>query len=138
MRTPSRNRLTSKTYFVDRNLGKKIVPGILRAAGVQVEAHDDHFAQSATDEHWLREVGARGWIVLTKDHRIWYRLTELKALKEANVRAFVLTPRKLTAEQNGEVLKRALPRMARFVDKTPPPFIAAVTGAAKVVLLKRV
>ena len=113
------------------------MPGILRAAGVQVEVHDDHFPQDATDEHWLRRVGARGWIVLTKDHRIRYRLSELKALKEANVQAFVLTPRNLTGEQNGNILREALPRMARFVEKNPPPFIAAVTLTARIKLLKR-
>ena len=138
MRTPARNSLTPFTYFVDRNLGKKIVPGILRAAGVRVEVHDDHFAQNATDEYWLRQVGTKGWIVLNKDHRIRYRLAELKALKEANVRAFVLTPRNLTAEQNGEVLKRALPSMTKFIEKNPPPFIAAVTRAAKIVILEGV
>lgn len=138
MRAPSRSRLTPHTYFVDRNLGKRIVPGILRTAGVQVEAHDDHFAQNVTDEEWLRYVGAKGWVVLTKDHRIRYRLAELTALKEAKVRAFVLTPRKLTADQNGEVLKRALPAMAKFMERTPPPFIAAVTRGAKIVLLKKV
>ena len=32
--------------------------------------HDDHFARDASDETWLGEVGAKGWVVLSKDDRI--------------------------------------------------------------------
>lgn len=114
------------------------MPDVLRAAGARVESHDDHFAQSATDEEWLKEVGRRGWIVLTKDHRIRYRLSELEAVRSARVRAFVLTPRNLTGSQNGKVFARALPRMIRYATGNPPPFIAAVTRAGQITPLKRV
>ncbi len=83
-------------------------------------------------------VGRRGWIVLTKDHRIRYRLSELEAVRSARVRAFVLTPRNLTGSQNGEVFARALPRMIRYATGSPPPFIEAVTRAGKIMPLKRV
>lgn len=113
------------------------MPAVLRAAGAQVEVHDDRFAQSATDEEWLTEVGRQGWIVLTKDHRIRYRLSELEAVRSARVRAFVLTPRNLTGLQNADVFARALARMIRYATENPPPFIAAVTRAGKIVPLKR-
>ena len=113
------------------------MPNVLRAAGAQVEIHDDHFAQSATDEEWLGEVGRRGWIVLTKDHRIRYRLAELEAVRTARVRAFVLTPRNLTGPQNGEIFAKALPSMIRYATGNAPPFIAAVTKAGRIVPLKR-
>jgi hypothetical protein len=113
------------------------VPNVLRAAGAQVEIQDDHFGQSATDEEWLREVGRRGRIVLTKDHRIRYRLTELEAVRAARVRAFVLTPRNLTGPQNGEVFAKALPRRVRYAIGNAPPFIAAVTKAIRIVPLTR-
>jgi hypothetical protein len=48
-------------YFVDRSLGRGIVVETLRAAGQQVHAHDDHFAQNTPDTTWLTEVGRRGW-----------------------------------------------------------------------------
>ena len=57
-------------FFLDRNLGSKIVAGELRRAGHRVEIHDDHFAPAVLDVDWLREVGSRGWVVLTKDRRI--------------------------------------------------------------------
>ena len=47
----------SPTFFLDRSLGRKTVAEALRAAGAKVEMHDDHFAQDATDETWLKTVG---------------------------------------------------------------------------------
>ena len=63
--------------------------------GETVEIHDDHFSPDAKDEDWLVEVGKRGWIVLTKDDRIRYRVTERTALTSSRVRAFVLTSSQL-------------------------------------------
>jgi hypothetical protein len=57
-------------FFVDRSLGRHVIPDALRAAGVQVELHDDHFPQDAQDQIWLAEAGKRGWIVLTKDKHL--------------------------------------------------------------------
>lgn len=46
-------------FFTDRDLGKQF-PGILAAAGLEVEKHDDHFSADTRDEDWLRVVGERG------------------------------------------------------------------------------
>jgi hypothetical protein len=51
-------------FFVDRCLGRQIVPDALKAAlepSERVEIHDDHFAQDARDVQWLKSVGERGW-----------------------------------------------------------------------------
>lgn len=57
-------------FFIDRSLGVEPIRTELRNAGLQVEIHDDHFARDAEDRDWLRVVGARGWVVLTKDQRL--------------------------------------------------------------------
>lgn len=41
------------TFFIDRCLGKHRVLEELRATGIQVEIHDDHFPLGATDEQWI-------------------------------------------------------------------------------------
>jgi len=78
------------TYFVDRSLGRKVLVTHLRAHGLQVEAHDDHFAADTTDAEWLGAVGRRGWVVLTKDKAIRRNTLEREALLEANVACFML------------------------------------------------
>ena len=96
-------------FFLDRSLGKKKVAQALRQAGAVVEVHADHFPADARDEDWLRVVGSRGWIVLTKDERIRYRPNERSALLRSGVRAFILTARDLTGEEMGEVSSPSWP-----------------------------
>jgi hypothetical protein len=105
--------------------------------GAVVEVHADHFADDTPDAEWLRVAGERGWVVITKDKGIRHRETELAALKAARVPAFVLTAKGLTGAQNGEVLARALPAMARFVTGNRPPFIATVSASSRITMLYR-
>ena len=122
-------------FFIDRSLGRKIVAQALREIGETVEIHDDHFAPDAKDEDWLFEVGKRGWIVLTKDDRIRYRVTERTAIASAKVRAFVLTSTQLQGTEMAAAFIKALPRIKRIVASNAPPFIARVSRTGKVALL---
>jgi predicted nuclease of predicted toxin-antitoxin system len=137
VRTAFPSRVDPLIFFLDRSLGKHIVADALRQAGAAVEAHDDHFSQDARDEEWLREVGQRGWIVLTRDDRIRYRFHERTALIQAGVRAFVLVRRSLSGPAMAAAFVQALPAMQRFVVRHQAPFIARVTQAGNVSLLLR-
>jgi PIN like domain len=119
-------------FFIDRSLGKKIVAQALRKIGETVEIHDDHFAPDAKDEDWLAEVGKRGWIVLTKDDRIRYRVTERTALTSSRVRAFVLTSSQLHGAEMAAAFVNALPRIKRLIAKHAPPFICRVSRSGNV------
>ena len=123
------------TLFLDRSLGKKIVADALRSAGVKVEVHDDHFIQDTTDATWLKEVGEKNWVVLTKDRRIRFRIIEREALINAGLRAFVLTAGDIDGPSMASVFVKALPAMLRFSMKHPAPFIATVTKSSSVRLL---
>jgi hypothetical protein len=122
-------------FFLDRSLGKHKVAAALRQAGAHVEIHDDHFAPDERDRDWLLEVGARRWVVLTKDRRIRYRGPELAALLAARVAAFVLTAGNLTGEEMAAVFVKALPAMCRFAIRHEPPFVARVTRIGTVAML---
>jgi hypothetical protein len=100
-----------------------------------VEIHDDHFPSDAKDRDWLPEVGARRWIVLTKDRRIRYRGPEREALLTARVATFVLTVGNLTGDEMAEAFRKALPAMRRFATRYAPPFIARVTRSGAVLML---
>jgi predicted nuclease of predicted toxin-antitoxin system len=111
---------------VDRSLGRGVAAA-LRKAGAHVRAHDDLFPPDATDAQWLTEAGRQGWVVLTKDARIRFRVLERNALLAAGVRAFVLTSGNLRGEEMAEVFVRNLDRMVRLVERRPGPFIARIT-----------
>ena len=78
--------------------------------GKTVQVHDDHFLPNDKDEDWLLEVGKRGWIVLTKDDRIRYRVTERTAILSAKVRAQIgFSVHKIVKDKNlnrGRILSR--------------------------------
>jgi hypothetical protein len=58
-------------FFIDRSLGRRIMPDALRACGLKVitmaDAYGERAGQDLKDETWLRDAGRHGWIVLTKD-----------------------------------------------------------------------
>jgi hypothetical protein len=56
------------------------VPDALRGAGLDVRVHDDLFPQGTEDVIWLRDAGAHGWVVLTRDDRIRYNQLEKEAV----------------------------------------------------------
>src|SRR5205823_7286351 len=78
------------TFYVDRCLGKAVA-NALRAAGADVQIHDDHFAQAALDEDWIPRVADQGWVILTKDKNIRRRRGEREAVLTANARVFTLS-----------------------------------------------
>lgn len=107
----------------------------LRETGAILHIHDDHFPPDAKDEDWLTEAGRRGWIVLTKDHRIRYRHVERLALIKAGVAAFILTSGDLQGEEMAQVFVKALPRINRFLQQQKKPFIAKIAKDGSVAML---
>lgn len=111
-------------YFTDRDLGKKF-PDILRAAGLTVERHADHFAQDCPDADWLREVGKRGWVAITHDGRIRYKPNELAAVVEHHVALLVMIGHAPYAEL-AHVFVATQARILHFLEQHQPPYIAKV------------
>ena len=115
------------TFFIDRCLGTGDVGVALQAAGLDVRLHDAVYAQDTPDEDWLRDVGARGWIVLTKDGRIRRNQAQITALMHARVAAFVLTSAGLSGAEQATAFVKAAKRMHGLLQAHQVPFIATVT-----------
>jgi len=60
--------------FLDRSLGRRQVPDLLRAAGLRVKTLSEAYGipadEDVTDVGWLEWAGTRGWVVLMKDEKI--------------------------------------------------------------------
>jgi hypothetical protein len=84
---------------------------------------------------WLRYVGIRQWVVVTKDKRIRRRLVEREALVNARVRAFVLGSGNLSGVAIAAVLGAAMPAMLKLIAEQEPPFIARIDQTAQIKLL---
>jgi PIN like domain len=111
-------------FFTDRDLGRQF-PAILRAAGVRLERHDDHFGPDTPDEEWIGEIGRRGWIAVSRDARIRYSPLALSVLMETGTQLFVLVGKLTTVEAAEAFLKRR-EKIAETVASERGPFIAKI------------
>ena len=120
--------------FIDRSLGIEPIRTELINSGLTVEIHDDHFARDEEDRVWLKVVGERGWVVLTKDQRLRYRPLEISALRASNARVFVLTAGNLRGSEIAAAFLAALPRMFRILRSTPGPFLARLSQSGHITI----
>jgi hypothetical protein len=97
---------------------------------------EDYFESNVVDEEWLRFVGQKGWIAITKDKRIRYRSPALEVIGKEKVKLFVLNKGNLTGFEMAEIIKRAIPRIKTFIARHEPPFIAKITKSGKIVKAK--
>lgn len=117
----------SATFLIDRSLGRKYVVEALTKAGVKAEALDVHFPQNAPDVEWLEQAGRRGMVVLSKDAAIRRHAFERSMLRQANVRAFILTRQDLTGTEMAQLFVDALPGMLSRLARHPAPFVFSIS-----------
>lgn len=125
------------TLFIDRDAWSGKLDAALRAAGIRFERHRDHFADDTPDPDWLRAVGRRGWVVITRDQNIRRKADELKALREAKVVLFALTSGNLSAQETTDILIAAWPKICRRVAATRGPAVFSITRGAGINRLDR-
>jgi hypothetical protein len=113
-----------EVFFTDRDLGKQF-PEILRAAGLTVHRHGDHFEAETPDEVWLAAIGAQGWIAVTHDRQIRYKPNERDAVMRHGVALLVVVGAAPLPELADNFVV-TLPRVRRFLLRNRPPFIAKV------------
>jgi hypothetical protein len=110
--------LPQRVLFIDRDLWSRHLDNALRAAGIPFEAHLDHFDDDTPDPDWLTAVGARGWVVLTRDQRIRTRPNELAAVRAARLHVFALTSGNLSAAATAQLVLAAWPALQRCGGRT--------------------
>jgi hypothetical protein len=84
---------------------------------------------------WLPEVCARGWIIISQDQ---FNELERLALRNAGGRAFLIIHADLKAEEEAAMVVAALPKMLRILKANPPPFIARLYNAKKILMTSTV
>ena len=77
-------------FFVDENLGLKLVTGLRDLGYTNIEHVEETFNKGTEDEIWLRYVGENGYILITKDKKIRKNPKEKQALLQYKIVAFYL------------------------------------------------
>ena len=104
------------TFFLDRGLGRIVVPQLLRAAGLSIVTLAEHYGmprdQTVTDVEWIGECARRDWVALMKDARIRRRPAEKEAIIQHSIRCFCLARADLTSD---EAARRYLVNLDRIL-----------------------
>jgi len=122
--------------FVDRCLGRAKIPDAIRALGIRVEVHTDHFEPDADDIEILRTCGERGWTFLTKDQRITRDPAEVAAPLDAGIHAIFLSRQSVSAEAIIAVLSHRLPALVRRLASQTQPVHLVLRMSGDVVRLE--
>lgn len=110
---------------------------MLRAAGHVAHVQDSTtFGTGTLDEDWLPHVGNRGWILITKDKNIRKREIELRALRQAGVKSFVITASDLNGPDQARIVEEALPAMLRLLKRRAAHFVARITAESNVEIIE--
>lgn len=123
--------------FVDRNLASGVLLRELREAqithdlGLDIRSHMEEFpefvsVEEVSDAKWLREIGERGWLILSRDLRIRYNDVEKRAIKDSRASFFALTAKKASSRELASIVVKAMNRVVRFAEQHDPPFIARI------------
>ncbi|WP_219419594.1 hypothetical protein [Pseudonocardia nigra] len=116
--------------FLDRSLGRRQVPDLLRSEGLQLHTLAEIYGipadETIADVDWLARAGREGWAVLMKDERIRYRPAERAAVIEHRVRAFCLTSGNLRAQDMASLYLGVLGRLVTACAE-PGPFLYAIS-----------
>jgi hypothetical protein len=126
-RRRSRRDAERLVFFVDRGLGRRLVPDVFRTAGFEVVLMADFYPagadQRVADDDWIADVDERGWVALTKDLKI-IRDHE-KALRASRLRVFGLDNANVIGE---EMARRFTVNLHRIVQRCrkPGPYVDVV------------
>ncbi|RZL56558.1 MAG: hypothetical protein EOP70_06600 [Variovorax sp.] len=118
--------------FVDRCAWSVKLGAALDTANIPYVPHNRHFRHDTPDEVWLTAVKDNGWLILTRDQRIRYRINEHRALVDAKLMMFVLSQGGLTAEETGRIVCHAYPEIVRQSLSNSPPALFSVTRSGEV------
>ena len=129
--------------FVDRNLASGVLLRELREAqithdlGLDIRSHMEEFpefdsVEEVSDAKWLREIGGRGWLILSRDLRIRYNDVEKRAIKDSGASFFAITAKNVPSRELARIILNALKRIVEFARNHSMPFIALVYRDGKI------
>jgi hypothetical protein len=109
-------------FFLDRGLGARIVPQVLRQAGWTLETMDERYgradSQKIHDTQWIEEASLAGDVLLCKDLAIAHNPLEAQVVYMTGARVFALSNANLTG-----------PTMAQWYADNEAKIIAAALRA---------
>jgi PIN like domain len=124
------------TLFIDRCAWSRTLGRALEAALIPFAEHGQLFPPACPDEVWLEGVAGKGWLVVTRDQQIRYKVNEQAAAMRAGLHLFVFTRGALPAAQTAELLVAAYPAMVRLAAADAAPAFYSIQLGGHVARLR--
>lgn len=117
--------------FVDRSIPKAVAEA-LKQVRDDVVWLEDRFPHDTKEVVWLREAGAQGWLVVSRDKKIRTRPGERREIIANRVGCFILSQHQnFTRWGYLKLLAATLEEMERLFAETERPFIYTVDSTGK-------
>ena len=118
-------------FFVDRGLGARIVPSLLRAAGWRLTTMDERYgvrgSESVADQDWIADAARRGEVMVCKDLAIARNPLEAEAVHAWNARVLGLANANMTGPQAAAVLLSHGDAIVAMVQRAAGPYVVSVS-----------
>jgi PIN like domain len=110
--------------FFDRSIPRGVAEAVKQVREDACWLEDVFEEGWIKDREWIPEVGARGWLVISKDKKIRTRPEERRAVKENNVGCFILNYKQpLNRWEILKLVTSTLDEMEEKFANTPRPFM---------------
>lgn len=111
-------------FFVDRSLGRRILPDGLRRLGLVIHTMADVYPggadETVPDVQWIADADAANWVALTKDERIIRHTENQEALVDSQLRVFAIANQHLTGPEMVEYFETNVHRILQRARKRGP------------------
>jgi len=108
-------------FFFDNNLSQNLTKGV-RAFGEEVVHLTEHFLEDTEDAVWLKYIGEKQLILITRDEKIRWNPAEIQAFRKHRVGAFFLGGKNRSRCQLIQQIVRHWPRIKEYSEKEKLPF----------------
>lgn len=110
--------------FFDRSIPKGVVEAVKQVREDVCWLEDVFSEHWIKDREWIPEIGARGWLVVSKDKKIRTRKEERRAVAEHDVGCFILNYKQpLNRWEILKLVASSLDEMEERFANTPRPFM---------------
>lgn len=121
------------TFFIDANIDGPKFANPLRASGIQVELHRDHFERDEDDTVWIPKTAERGWIAVTDDKATKFKDLEVLAIMRSRARMLYIKKKQGVGVENlAANFVNTLDEIYGFFERHEPPCAGSLTRPNKV------
>lgn len=115
------------TFFIDANIDGASFVDPLRAEGLHIELHRDHFKPNEDDTIWIPETAKRGGVAVTNDKNTKAKGAEVLAIVRSNARMLYIKKKEgVSMEAIAANFINTLDQVHKFFEHHEPPCAASL------------